>query len=85
MELERHRQVVINQLVHLSHNSLFVFTVRLAVENPRNLALLPLYMCIVRPLAAKQTLHHLVQQMLSCMCGRKLVFVVIVQYVVVHI
>ena len=78
-ELEGHRQVLVNHLIHPKFNLLLFLTRRLVVKIKTHLALLPLYMRIIRPLAAKQPDHCLVQQMLRSMRRRELFLVVLVK------
>ena len=42
-------------------------------------------MGIVGALTPKEALHGLIQQMFGCMCGRKLLLVMLIEYIIGHI
>ena len=77
-ELEGDRQMVIDQLVHATLYFLFFLTRGLMIDMKAHLALLTLDMSIERALAAEESDHRLVQQMLRRMCRGELFLVVFV-------
>ena len=59
---------------------LFAAATGLLIEMEAHLALFPLDMGIVGALTPKEALHGLIQQMFGCMCGRKLLLVMLIEY-----
>ena len=83
-ELEGDGQILVDELVHAALDLLLFLARGLVVEVEAHLALLPIDMGIVRALAAEDSDHRLVQQMLRRMCWRKLLFVMLVEYIIGH-
>ena len=80
-----HRQISIDELVHTTLYLLLLLTTGLLIEMEAHLALFPLDMGIVGALTPKEALHGLIQQMFGCMCGRKLLLVMLIEYIIGHI
>ena len=78
-KLKGYRQILVDQFIHPTLYLLLILTRRLTVKIKTHLALLPLNMRIVRPLASKHPDHRLVQQMLRCMGWRKLLLIVVIK------
>jgi len=83
-KLEGHRQVLVNQALHLTLYLTFLLTTRFVVEAERHLALLALNVGIEGTLAAEQPNHGLVQEVLGGVRGGKLLLVVFVENNIVH-
>ena len=84
-ELEVDRQVVVDELLHLAFNLLFLLTGRLVVEVEAHLALLALDVGIIGAFAAEDANHGLIQEVFGRVRWRKLLFVMLVQYIVFHL
>ena len=81
-ELEGDGQVFVDEFVHPALYLLLLLARWLVVEIETHLALLPLDVGIITPLAAEQADHRLVQQVLSGVSGRELFLVMVIQDVV---
>ena len=84
-ELEGNGHVVGYQLLHLAFNLLFLLAGRLVFEVKTHLAFLALDMGIIGAFAAEDANHGLIQEVFRRMCRRKLLFVMLVQYIVFHL
>ena len=84
-ELEGDWQVVVDELLHLALNLLFLLSAGLVVEVEAHLALLALDMGIIGAFAAEDANHGLVQEVFRRVGWRKLLFVMLVQNVVFHL
>ena len=84
-ELEGDGQVVVDELLHLALNLLFLLAGGLVVEVEAHLALLALDVGIIGAFAAEDANHGLVQEVFRRMSWRKLLFVMLVQNIVFHL
>ena len=83
-KLESDGQILVDQLVHTPLNLLLFLTAGLMVEVKAHLTLLTLNMGVEGTLAAEETDHRLIQQMLCCMRWRKLFLIMFIQDIVCH-